>query len=138
MQMTPNMKNTSDPDLFFQRRIGIEYVQHTQKLKIVSRSEAGRLHASSSDPDAEETQHARLRVEKMCPFQKRNTCKKMDPDFQTRSSSGFPHGRYGHKCRNETASDPVATCLLGGRWKRTTDLTERFRFSFLSSGFKCL
>ena len=27
----------------------------------------------------------------------------MDPDFQMRSSSGFPHDRYGHDCRNETA-----------------------------------
>ena len=30
MQMTPNMKNTSDPDLFFKSWIGIEYVQYTQ------------------------------------------------------------------------------------------------------------
>ena len=51
MQMTPNTKNTSDPDLFFQRRVGIERVQYTQQLKIVSRPEAGRFYISSSDPD---------------------------------------------------------------------------------------
>ena len=39
--------------------------------------------------------------------------KKMDPDFQKRSSSGFPHGRYGHNCRNDIASGPVSPCLLG-------------------------
>ena len=112
-QVTPNMKNISDPDLFFQRRIGNECVQYTQWLKIVSRPEAGRFHVTSSDPDAEETQQARLRAEKMCTSEKRNTCKKMDLEFQKRSSSGFPHGRYGHNCRNETASDPGAPGFTG-------------------------
>ena len=33
MQMTLNMKNTFDPDLFFKSWIGIEYVQYIQWLK---------------------------------------------------------------------------------------------------------
>ena len=55
----------------------------SKKLKIVSRSEAGRFHVTGSDPDAEETQQARLRAEKMCTSEKRNTCKKMDPDSRS-------------------------------------------------------
>ena len=110
MQVTPNMKNTSDPVLFFQRWIGIKYVQYTQLLKIILRLEAGRFHVTSSDPDAEESLPA---CQKKVCFRSETLAKKMDPEFQKRSSSGFPHGHYGHNYRNETTSDSGAPCLLG-------------------------
>ena len=60
-QVTPNMKNTSGPDLFFQRWIGIEHIQYNKYLKIVSRPEAGRFRLTgvvqmkyySGDPEHE-------------------------------------------------------------------------------------
>ena len=48
---TRTWKNSSDPDLFLQKRIGIECFQYTQHLKIVWRQKAGWFYITSSGPD---------------------------------------------------------------------------------------